>query len=233
MRQELFDKILREAKEIPEPFVISPFKLGEPLIDPLFSQRLLQIDRQLPKAYIELHTNLNYMPDDFIPALRQLTRVSHVWVSLNQRTYEAYDVEMGLRLDRTLENLTKLLAAKLPHTIAIGRVAAYDQEDQLWFHWAKQAFPTATITLMYRGDWCNNVKATKVAESSGPCRRTHELSICCDGNVSYCCMDGLNEYSLGNVTVDNIIDVYNGPKAKAARAMIVRNFPPCNTCTFL
>jgi hypothetical protein len=234
MSVELFDSIIKQARAIPHPFIISPFKLGEPLLDPLFSRRLVIIDEALPKASIELHTNLNHLPEEFIPALSVIKRVSHVWVSLNQRTPETYFDETGLKLDKTLTHIDKLLAAKLPHKIVIGRVADYTPEDRGWFEWAKERFPGTTCVVMYRGNWCDNIVAPKVAKvPAGVCPRTYELSICCDGKVALCCMDGLCEYPLGDMNTESMLTIYNSPKSKAMRQMTTRNITPCNTCTFI
>jgi sulfatase maturation enzyme AslB (radical SAM superfamily) len=234
MSPELFTKILTEAREIPQPFIISPFKLGEPMLDPLFSQRLVQIDEQVPKAWIELHTNLNHMPNDLIPTLLAIKRMTHIWISLNQRTSRLYKDETGLDFDKTLKNIRQLIEAGIKHQLVIGRVASYSEEDRKWSDWGRKMFPEpAIVALMYRGRWCNNIDAPSVAAQIGPCRRTQELSICCDGKVALCCMDGLCEYQLGDVTTDHILDVFNSPQAKAMRQMKVRTSEPCKSCTFV
>lgn len=236
MSSELFEKILTEAKGIPHPFCLSPFKLGEPMLDPLFSKRLLRIHEELPRATLEIHTNLNYLPADFIPALKVVKNLSHVWVSLNQRTPENYLAETGLRLDKTLANIETLLAANVPHKIVIGRVANYDAEDRSWFEWAKKKFTAATCVVMYRGNWCDNIDAKPMApkaKTTGPCPRTYELSICCDGKVALCCMDGLCEYPLGDMNTQTMLEIYNSPKAKLMRTAQARFMKPCNTCTFV
>ncbi len=233
MTQELFDKILMDAKDIPQNFVVIPFKLGEPLMDPLFSKRLLQIDEQLPLAYLEIHTNLNLLPRDFIPTLRKIKQVNHIWVSLNYHTATAYQAATGMQFDKTLYNIKKLLEARLPHKIAIGRVASYTPEDQEWLDWMTRAFPQAVPAFLHRGDWCANIETHNPEREVGPCKRTSEVSICCDGRVALCCMDGLCEHPLGDITKQHILEVYNSPRAIAMRRMTQRLQEPCASCTFV
>jgi hypothetical protein len=233
MSNQLFNKILKDAEEIPNPFIIAPFKLGEPLLDPYFARRLLQIDAQLPNAIFEIHTNLNYLPKDLIAALRRIHRVNHIWVSLNQYTDGAYKETTGMSFKKTLLNINRLLDANIPHKIVVGRVATYSDEDNIWMDWVKQTFPTATPALIVRGDWCDNVTFPLKHNPRGPCKRTHELSICCDGRVALCCMDGLCEYCLGDITKQSLLEIYNGPKSKSMRSMTKRTQKPCATCTFV
>lgn len=232
MPQMLFEKILKDVKDIPQRVIIVPLKLGEPLVDPLFSKRLLQIDEQLPEAYLELHTNLNILPREFIPTLRKLRRVNHIWVSLNYYTAASYRAATGMKFDQTLYNIKKLLEARLPHTIAIGRVLDYTIEDQKWLDWVRRTFPQAKPAFLHRGDWCNNIETPNTI-NDGFCKRTLEVSICCDGKVALCCMDGLCEYPLGDITKEHILEVYNGSKASALRRMTQRLQEPCASCTFV
>ncbi len=229
METVLFDKILRELEEIPGAFLVSPFKLGEPLLDPLICSRLLQINEQLPRASIKIHTNLNYLPPGFIDTLKQLDHLAIIWVSLNCMTVQDYRDETGLNLPKTLANLQTLIDSGLSKKIVVGRVLSNASEDQQWATWIAYKSPGVRVKGLPRASWCSNISTTNRDRPKGPCALTHELSICCDGRVALCCMDGLCEYPLGDVTKDNCIDVYNGPKAKAMRTM-KRRKKPCSSC---
>jgi uncharacterized Fe-S cluster-containing radical SAM superfamily protein len=233
MSPGLFAKIVKDLKDIPTEFVMVPFKLGEPLLDPLFSQRLLKINDELPRAHFEIHTNLNYLPRDFIPTLRKLRNVRHVWVSLNQYDAEAYKSSTQMSFKKTCSNIHRLLDSGLKHEIIVGRVATYDVEDQKWTTWAERVFPTAHAKVLIRGDWCNHVKFPTHANPPGSCKRTREISICCDGKVALCCMDGLCEYPLGDVNYQHVLEVFNCPAAITMRNMTHRLWKPCSTCTFI
>jgi sulfatase maturation enzyme AslB (radical SAM superfamily) len=233
MSPGLFEKILKEAAEITNPFTITPFKLGEPLLDPEFSDRLRQIEFYVPNAKVEIHTNLNYLPKDFIPTLKHLKNVRHIWISLNHYVPRAYKQLTGLNLTRTLANIRALFDARIPQSIIIGRVADYTEADNVWLNWTLQNFPKARAALLTRGDWCQNIDGKHAVNTCGPCIRTHEISICCDGKVSLCCMDGLCEYPLGDITHQHLLEVFNSPQAVAMRNMTQRLKEPCSSCTFV
>jgi len=233
MQPALFNKILGDLKDIPQPFILTPFKLGEPMLDPFFSRRLLQIEQELPNALFEIHTNLNKLPKDLISSLRRLHNVKHLWISLNHYTKQSYKETTGLDFEKTVANIHKLLAANLPHKIMIGRVATYDIEDQKWKKWVEETFPSAPAVVMVRGDWCTHADFPLWANPTGACKRTWEVSICCDGRVALCCMDGLCEYPLGDVKTQHVLDVFNSPTAKTMRNMTHRLWKPCSTCTFM
>jgi sulfatase maturation enzyme AslB (radical SAM superfamily) len=233
MSPQLFNKILRESESIPKDFVWSPFKLGEPTLDPWFSKRLLQVDSQLPHAVIEIHTNLNHLPKDLIPALRKIRRVTHFWVSLNHCTAEDYREETGLDFIKTVKNIQKLVESDQPHKVNIGRVATYSEQDNVWMAWVKSNFPTVFPALIARGDWCDNIGYPLRITPPGTCDRTKEISICCDGRVSLCCMDGLCEYPLGDVSKQHLLEVFNNPQSTQMRQMTERVRKPCSTCTFI
>lgn len=235
MSQELFDKLVREAAYIPRRFIISPFKLGEPLLDPLFSRRLLQLHANLPLAALEIHTNLNRLPRDFIPALRQLTRVEHLWISLNEYKADKYrETTGGLNFNKTCGNILQVLSARLPYRVCIGRVATYTVEDQLWVNWVEKTFPSATPAIIPMGDWCKEVKTPIDAKTIGRCKRLYEMSICCDGKVALCCMDGLCQYQIGDVNKQHLVEVFNSSKAMETRQLLsTRLHEPCKSCTFI
>lgn len=55
-----------------------------------------------------------------------------------------------------------------------------------------------------------------------------------NGNVGLCCWDYNNEYSLGNIMENSLLDLYNGEKAEKLRGAITskkcEDIIPCNRC---
>ena len=69
----------------------------------------------------------------------------------------------------------------------------------------------------------------------GPCQSlSTTLAVNTNGNVSLCCLDGFNEYSMGNVFKDGVKEVWHGPKLTAVRRLHELEqwdkIPICKTC---
>ncbi|MCM1039248.1 MAG: radical SAM protein [Ruminococcus sp.] len=60
------------------------------------------------------------------------------------------------------------------------------------------------------------------------------ITVLCDGNVGCCCWDYNNEYCLGNVMENDLIELYNGEKINYMRQLQREkecyNLAPCNRC---
>lgn len=60
------------------------------------------------------------------------------------------------------------------------------------------------------------------------------ITVLCDGNVGCCCWDYNNEYCLGNVMENNLIELYNGEKINYMRQLQMEkecyDLVPCNRC---
>ena len=68
-----------------------------------------------------------------------------------------------------------------------------------------------------------------------PCQSLYTtLPVNTNGNVSLCCLDGFNEYNMGNVFKDGVKGVWHGPKLTAMRKLHERGqwdkIPICKTC---
>jgi radical SAM protein with 4Fe4S-binding SPASM domain len=68
-----------------------------------------------------------------------------------------------------------------------------------------------------------------------PCPSLYNtLAVNTNGNVSLCCLDGFNEYNMGNVFKDGVKGVWHGPKLTAMRKLHERGqwdkIPICKTC---
>jgi radical SAM protein with 4Fe4S-binding SPASM domain len=68
-----------------------------------------------------------------------------------------------------------------------------------------------------------------------PCQSLYTtMAINTNGNVSMCCLDGFNEYNMGNVFKDGVKGVWHGPKLTSVRRLHERGqwdkIPLCKTC---
>lgn len=245
MEDVLFFKIISDLKEIPKELLynISPFKVNEPLMDKTFFDKMEIINRELPNAYIRFFSNFNMATDEHIKRLFRIKNLSQIWISLNSMDNLEYKQLMGLNLDKTLENIDKLLRYKknngINKKIVISRVNDNTSNDNIFVDKLKARFKEnmdqIKISLIPRGEWIDHNSFNKVTTyEKMECLRWFEISICCTGEVSFCCMDGKCEYSIGNVNNQSILEIYNNPKFKDLRKKSINRslVEPCKFCTY-
>ena len=242
MSDELFSKIINDLKKIPIPFSLSPFKVNEPLLDPLIFERIYRINKELPDANILFVSNFNTANEDTIHKLSQVKKLKYIWISLNFLDADEYKKEMGLNLDRTVDNIRLLLDYNRKNhftdKIILGRVS--DREgDEKFIEDAKNIFEPYIYEVDYKidmnrkGEWLGYTESTW-PKIDYPCNRWFELSITCTGDVALCCMDGKCEYPLGNVNNQNALDIYNSEYKRLRATGVPRRYvTPCKNCSFI
>lgn len=245
MNDALFLKIISDLKEIPsdEVFYISPFKVNEPLMDKKIFDRIEMINKELPNAFIRFFSNFNIATEEHIRKLGNVKNLCQVWISLNSMEELEYRSTMGMDLNRTLNNIEKLLQFNYEHKITekivISRVCDGSKKDQEFVEKLYTRFKEYKNEiqpfLIQKAEWINHNKIEKSEYfENQPCFRWYELSITCIGEVAFCCMDGKCEYSLGNLMNESALDVYNKPRYKYLRENMPerKHFEPCKYCTY-
>jgi len=232
MSDELFNKIVGELKVLPVYIAVSMMKLGEPFLDHKICDRLLAVD-QLNNVGIEIHTNLSILTPKILKTLTQLKRLHQIWVSLNWMDEKTYHEQMGLNFKNTITNVNRLLNSGLVSKVVIGRVQNSGKYDPEWNNWVTKTFPQIKlISALHQGSWCGHVEAESILAQQLVCKRLWEISVCCDGKVALCCMDGLCEYELGDINTQTLLEVFNSDKAKKYRMTPRGQIVPCKNCTF-
>lgn len=222
------------------PFTISPFKVNEPLLDDRLENFCRYVDREIPNASLRLFTNGSPLIDANVEWISRLSRVEHLWVSLNEVDPDRYRAVMHLDFKRTALRLDALHAwkacGKFPHRVVLSRVTDLKDsiEDQKFSDYCFTRWPRFAVTRIKRDAWIDFTRATHDQVPPTPCGRWWELSICADANVALCCMDGAGDYSLGNVRYTPLLDIYNQPQLVSRRryAMSRRGIDPCERCTY-
>jgi len=232
MNDKLFDKILGELGTIPYDIYVTMMKLGEPFLDPKICERLLMVD-SLPNTRIEIHTNLNVLPPKVFQTLIKLEKLEYIWVSLNWMDSKTYKEQMGLSFEKTVANINKLLATPLADIVILGAVSIPKVSVYDWANWVIRKFPgTKCVKNLIKGPWCEHVETQPTLIKEPICPRLNEVSICCDGKVALCCMDGLCEYELGDVNNQGFLKIFNSDKAKLYRNTPRVAIMPCKVCNF-
>lgn len=249
MNDALFDKIIKDLREIPQdhPSNIFPNEVNEPFMDRKIFDRLEKINAELPQASLHIFTNLNVMQRDFFERMAKIRKIVAFNVSFNAARCEEYEQVMGIDFDRTVKNLRSFMTVNRTHKIVRGpivlsRVADHTSTDDAFIGDCQKLFAEFTYGEDYtakaknRTDWLGQVSAaSSPIPHALPCGSWFDIHIFCTGVVPHCCMDSYGEYSIGDVNKSSVLEVYNSPGFRRYRDQFFsrEQAHPCNTCSLL
>lgn len=241
MPDAMIDRIIEELKGHPGPFVINPFKVNEPFLDKRLIPICRKINAELPQAELQIFTNGSALTEKHMRDVAGLVRVKRLWVSLNASDAQEYKDLMGLDFARTCANLDRLHAMKtaveFPHQVMVSKVCAPLREmdkDNDFLDFVEDRWPLFMTFLIKRDAWLGQIEKHETGVPDTPCARWLELSICADGKVSLCCMDSANRFSIGDLNIQSISEVYNAPYWRERREKVLsrKAVHPCATCSY-
>lgn len=241
MPDEMIDRIIEELKDHPGVFMFAPFKVNEPFLDKRLIPICRKVNAELPNAYLRLFTNGSALTERHMDEVHTLERVVHLWVSLNEHESGPYHDLMGLDFDRTCANLdllhVKVAAGAFRHPVTVSKVREAhipSSRDRAFGAFVRERWPLFDLHLIKRDGWLGYVEPGSDEIPDTGCGRWFELSICADGKVSLCCMDGEGKYSIGDLNKQTLFEVYNGKAWRAQRVNAVsrRTVSPCSSCTY-
>lgn len=227
----LIERLIDEMAGFRVPFMFSPFKVNEPLLDKRTIPLCASINRRVPLAGLRLFTNGVALTDANIEGIARLQRVAHLWISLNSHRPEEYEELMGLPFDRTAKRLDRLHQRPFPHPVVLSAVGFPNEEFQ---HYCRERWPKFQCFIIDKSAWLGYTEAREQIVPNSPCDRWFELSITATGVVSLCCMDGQAAYPIGDVRKQTLLEIYNTPayrerREKSLSRMAVK---PCDQCTY-
>lgn len=236
MDQALFEKIIEDCREFPLD-AIEPFMQGDPFSDPDILPRLEHINQRLPDTKLRLYTNGYAMTPKRIDAMAEMN-IHHLFISVNTLDPDKYEQVMGLKLQRTLDNLAYLTDPVRKHKVAknitfrmtrLQDTTLKEQDDFLAYCKDSGVRPFIVGLFNYKGD-----VNSKLPVPSYGCEHVTRLDILASGKVTLCCMDQDGEYSWGDVNEHSVLEVYRGAIAARYRRMHStgrrRDIEPCGTC---
>lgn len=231
MPDELIDKLVKEMATFNVPFMFSPFKVNEPLLDKRTLPLLRRMNRDVPLAQLRIFTNGSALTSRNIDEIAALDGVNHLWVSLNAVNADEYKALMGLDFERTADRLDDLHSRHdFPHDVVVSRVGSCSE----FAEYCAVRWPRFTPVLIKRDGWLGYVDPENPEIPDTWCGRWWELSITATGIVSLCCMDGSARYPIGDVSKQTMLEVYNSPHWRERREKLMsrKDIFPCSTCTY-
>lgn len=242
MPDEMIDRIIEELKDHPWPFMIAPFKVNEPFLDKRLIPICRRINEEIPKAHLRIFTNGSALTEKYMDEVATLERVVHLWCSLNEHEPEAYKELMGLDFERTCANLDllheRVLQNIFPHPVVISKVRECNEtptiRDKAFSEFVHSRWPLFSVTLIKRDGWLGYTEPGDATVPQAPCGRWYELSICADGKVSLCCMDGKAEFAIGDLNKQSLFEVYNSRfyRERRVKSLNRQGISPCERCTY-
>lgn len=241
LSDKVLDRIVEELKSHPLPFMLSPFKVNEPLLDKRLLPFCRKVNAELPKARLRIFTNGSALTRKHIEEIADLKRVAHLWISLNDHRPGVYAKLMSLDFERTAVNLDRLHDAKhaglFPHDIVVSKVrqqAGVAPVDQEFWAYVSERWPLFQVHFIKPDGWLGDIPLGSEEIPDTGCGRWFELSITATGVVSLCCMDGRAQFPLGDVNTETLFEIYNKPAWRERRelSMSRRQVRPCSTCSY-
>ena len=242
MSDALIEKILMDLEDFPKnhPFFISPFKVNEPFLDNRLLDILEDINRRLPNAFLKLFSNGTPLTGKKLDRIESLSNVVYLWISLNDHRPIEYEATMKLPLKKTIKRLDLLHAKKkaggFRHRVMISKVIDGTSADNEFYGCVKSRYPLFEIVILKRESWIDFHEHDAIPQEvpQRKCGRWSEIDITSTGVVSLCCMDGMCQYPIGDVSKQHVLEVFNSPGYSRMRngTQNRQAYDPCNRCTY-
>ena len=233
MPDELLDRLVKQMAVWPQRFIVSFFKVNEPLLDKRVLPLMERVGNHIANASLRLFSNGSTLTDDNVDRIAGLKRLHHLWISLNDHREAEYEALMGLSWKKTTGNLDRLHAREgFPHQVMLSCVG-YPNED--FRRYCFDRWPKFESMAIKRDAWIDFTSPDIAEVPDTPCSRWWELNITATGKAALCCMDGRGEYGFGDVNEQTMLEIYNHPTLRAWReSMIGRRQAgnPCNRCSY-
>ena len=232
MSDELIDRLIEEMAAFKRPFIFSPFKVNEPLLDKRLIPICESFNERAPHGYLRIFTNGAPLTDANIEGIAKLKNVRHLWISLNSHEPEEYERLMGLKFEHTAKRLDRLHASKFPHPVMLSCVGFPNEPFRRYCY---ERWPKFDSMAISKSGWIDYTDPQISEVPDTPCSRWWELSITASGVASLCCMDGEAAYPIGNVEKQTMLEIYNAPAWRERREKLLSRKDagaPCATCTY-
>jgi len=205
MSDELFEKIISELSEIDYSVRIALFSNNEPFLDPGIIDKHKYARLRLPNVRFHLFSNGTLISvEEFVEIMKYLDE---------------------LIIDNYNEQLQLIPMCK--------KIAEYCEDHPEYAEKATIVLRKPQEILTTRG---GNAPNRKEMVSYGDARCINpftQMIIRPDGKVSLCCNDALGKFTLGDVSCNSVVDVWNNDRFKMVRKCLYegrRNWGDCEWC---
>ena len=212
MTDELYDKILDEAKQVPNLSEFIPMLTGEPFLDKKFIPRLRKLRDVLPNVSIEVYTNGSLLTDEIINQLKEIPNIRYS-ISLNGLNPGTREAIMGLtdyweviRAFKTMERLG------IKYRATMVAYPTITQEEM-------SGFVKSGGTVIQYQSWAGSQYPYERRRWTCCARVVNGMTIRYNGDVVLCCFDPFGEVTFGNLNTETIEEVWQSEKHQEYQMM--------------
>lgn len=204
MTDELFEKIIGELADINYSGRLALFSNNEPFLDPKIIERNRYAREKLPNAKMHLFTN---------GTLLDMDKFLGIVENLNELIIDNYQQELQLlkpckeiveycEQHHELKKKVTIVLRK-PHEILTTRGGDAPNRS------IKKSYGGAKCTLPYK-----------------------QMIVRPDGKISLCCNDALGKMSLGDLTVQTVVEAWNSPEYRRVRKLLAEGREKIKLCKY-
>ena len=230
MKDSLFREIVQQASQFSERIWINLFLMNEPLLDRRIVERVELVKRQIPRSVVGIWTNGAALNEELIERLMD-SPLDGLGVSLHAHTAESYERITGRSdFDQIRANVVRLARQRLAkgrkdltmvlRFVGAGHLLEIDERMDLVEFWAEHdvrldilvghnsraGLVTSRVGVMQPRRWLAGC-----GDPDGGPRQAHILF---NGQVVLCCMDYQRSVVLGDLTVESLEQIWNGPRRR-------------------
>ena len=203
MSNELFEKILNDARDIDTLETIIPMLTGEPFIDKEFLIKLRLINNILPGKNIIVYTNGSFLNEEILNELNVIKNLD-INVSLNGNCKETRKRLMGLD---DYDHVVKMISiySKFGNPFNVSFVAEPSVENkELQEFYQKWGIHSQLIKFSnFAGE---NFDAENPMTHC--IRAIEQMTVLFDGKVSLCCLDSPAEIIFGDLNKQTVKEIW-------------------------
>jgi len=228
MAQELYEKIIIEASQLPNLMMFHPMLNGEPFLDKQLIPRLQFARSKLPDVEMEIYTNGSLLTDEIIYQLKEIGNI-RMSVSLNGLKPETRKAIMGLddywKIVQSLKLMESLGIKYRTTMVAYPEISREEVE----------AFVESGGTAIRYQSWAGTQYPYERRRWTQCPRAINQMTVLYTGDVCLCCFDPFGEVNFGNLNTESMEEIWHSNRHKEYQNKHKQGrgeeLPKCRACT--
>lgn len=245
MTEDLFNKIISDCGAMNlNGTQIFLHKEGEPLLDGHIAQRIRYTKAKIGKGNeVGINTNAMLLTKEKSTEIIE-AGLDTIYFSLDGVNKEGYEkIRVNLNYDIVVQNIKNFFKVKIRKNsrvrVIMQMLITDDNEGdveafkRIWAKYPCEFYIKRMHSYLDGGhsSLTCNLSEVQVKVCDDPFRI---LVVYKDGSIGMCCWDYDNEYCIGNVENDNLMNIYNNKKANVMResqkTFLGKEIIPCRRC---
>ncbi len=205
MTDELYNKIINEASNLPNLQTFIPMLTGEPFCDKKIIDRILYARHQLPQVSIQLYTNGSLLTLEILQQLRDIDNFN-LSISLNGLNPETREKVMGLNdWGHVIKMAHYAEQIKLPYRVTMVATPEIKLDELGNF------IKAGGMAIQYQS-WAGQQYPYKRNRWTSCVRALNHMTIRYNGDANLCCFDPFGKVSFGNLKDNTIAEIWDSPQ---------------------